>query len=263
MLLRFHSVNQHPEYDASGAKDPDDKKPKEKKEKPWYIEIPLVVLLTIIFISILQVFVGRIYLIPSQSMEPTLHGCAGCFGDRIFVEKITYAFDDPQPGDVVVFKGTDSWNTNFVSSRSTNPLISGLQEAGAFIGFVAPDENDLVKRVIATGGQTVQCLPGDSGVMVDGKRTNDSFINTPPQYPISPDTGSDACGGPYFGPVKVPDQHLFMMGDNRTNSADSRYHLGDNTQGTIPVDNVKGKVSFILFPLPRTGFIEHVDLGTN
>ncbi|AKK06233.1 signal peptidase I [Corynebacterium mustelae] len=227
----------------------------EKKPMPWYIEIPAVVVVTIIVVAIFQALIARVYMIPSQSMEPTLHGCAGCVGDRIVVEKITYAFSDPKPGDVVVFSGTDSWNTGFTSQRSENPVLRGLQNLGSYVGFVAPDENILVKRVIATGGQTVQCLQNDPGIMVNGKKVDDSFTLQPPQYTIDTATGSEACGGPYFGPVTVPEGNLFMMGDNRTNSADSRYHLGDDVQGTIPVDNVKGKVQAIFFPFSRIGTV--------
>ncbi|MDY6050137.1 MAG: signal peptidase I [Corynebacterium sp.] len=228
---------------------------KERKEQPWYIEIPLVIILTLVFVFVIQTFIGRVYLIPSASMEPTLHGCSGCTGDRIIVDKITYDFSDPQPGDVVVFKGTDEWNTGFVSNRSDNPVISGLQTVGSLVGLSAPNENDLVKRIIARGGQTVQCLPGDSGVMVDGQLTNDGFVLNPPTYPVDPASGSVACGGPYFGPITVPQGYYFMMGDNRTNSLDSRYHQGDETMGAIPEENIIGKVQAIMFPIGRMGTV--------
>lgn len=231
-----------------------------KKPLPWFIEIPLVVVVTLLVITMLQTFVGRVYMIPSQSMEPTLHGCAGCTGDRIFVDKVSYHFSDPKPGDVIVFEGTDSWNSSFVSQRSQNSLVRGLQNVGAFVGLVAPDENDLVKRIIATGGQTVQCLEGDEGVKVNGKVIDSSYIQNPPAYPVDPATGSDACGGFYFGPVTVPADSYFMMGDNRTNSMDSRYHLGDQYQGTIPRDHIKGKVQFKIFPFNRIGSVEDYDI---
>ncbi|SMG10608.1 signal peptidase I Serine peptidase. MEROPS family S26A [Corynebacterium pollutisoli] len=225
----------------------------EKKPAPWYIEIPVVIAVTLLAIFLIQTFVGRVYMIPSQSMEPTLHGCAGCTGDRIFVDKVSYRFSDPKAGDVVVFKGTDSWNQGFVSQRSQNDVVRALQNVGSYVGLVAPDENDLVKRIIATGGQTVSCQEGDPAVMVDGQPVDQSYTLTPVAYPVDPATGSEACGGPYFGPLTVPEDNYFMMGDNRTNSADSRAHIGDEHQGTIPEDHIRGKVQAIIFPFNRIG----------
>lgn len=225
----------------------------EKKAAPWYIEIPVVIVVTLLVIFLIQTFVGRVYMIPSQSMEPTLHGCEGCTGDRIVVDKISYRFSDPEPGDVVVFKGTDSWNSGFVSQRSDNDVVRTLQNLGSYVGLVAPDENDLVKRIVATGGQTVSCQAGDPAVMVDGAPIDQSYTLQPAAYPVDPAIGSEACGGAYFGPVQVPDGHYFMMGDNRTNSADSRAHIGDEHQGTIPEDHIRGKVQAIIFPFNRIG----------
>ena len=232
-----------------------EKSASEEKSMPWYIEIPMVVVLTLVFIFVIQTFIGRLYVIPSASMEPTLHGQDGK-GDRIFVEKVSYYFSDPEPGDVVVFKGTDSWNTGFVTNRSDNPAIAGLQEVSSWVGLVPKDENTLVKRIIAKGGQTVSCQEGDPAVMVDGKPIDQSYILQPNYYPVDPETGSDACGGNYFGPVTVPEGNYFMMGDNRTNSADSRYHLGDEYQGTIPEENLRGKVLAIVFPIQRFGGVD-------
>lgn len=233
---------------------------KESEGAPWYIEIPVVVLVTLLLIAGIQTFIGRVYMIPSQSMEPTLHGCAGCTGDRIFVNKLSYAFGEPEPGDVVVFKGPDSWNAGFVSQRSENTVVRGMQNLGSIVGLVAPDENDLVKRIVAKGGQTVRCLEGDPGVMVDDQPIDNSYALTPAENPVDPNFGSEACGGTYFGPITVPADSYFVMGDNRTNSADSRYHIGDELQGTIPRDNLKGKVSFIFFPFDRISKVEALDI---
>ena len=73
-------------------------------------------------------FVARPYLIPSESMEPTLHGCNGCVGDRIMVDKLTYRFSSPEPGDVVVFKGPPNWNVGYKSIRSDNPAGAVVAE---------------------------------------------------------------------------------------------------------------------------------------
>ena len=200
---------------------------------------------------------GRVYVIPSESMEPTLHGCTDCNNDRIFVNKMVYDFKDPKPGDVVVFKGPESWDNAYTTSRSSNRIVRGFQNLGSYIGLVAPDENDLVKRVIATGGQKVECLPGDNGVKVNGKEIDNSDIMNPPSRSVDTKGGSIACGGEYFGPVKVPEDHLWVMGDNRTNSRDSRFHLGDQYQGTVPVDNVIGRVDARILPFNRIGTVKH------
>lgn len=228
----------------------------EKKPAPWYIEIPVVIAVTLLAIFLIQTFVGRVYMIPSQSMEPTLHGCEGCTGDRIVVDKISYRFGEPEAGDVVVFKGTDSWNQGFVSQRSQNGVVRALQNMGSYVGLVAPDENDLVKRIVATGGQTVSCQEGDPAVMVDGSPVDQSYTLSPLAYPVDPATGSDACGGAYFGPLTVPEDNVFVMGDNRTNSADSRAHIGDEFQGTIPEENIRGKVQAIIFQFNRIGGVD-------
>lgn len=235
----------------------------ESKGTPWYIEIPIIIVVALLISVAVQTFVGRVYLIPSESMQPTLHGCEGCTGDRIWVDKVAYRFSDIEPGDVVVFNGPESWEEMAVVQRSANPVINSLQTLGSWIGLVAPDENALVKRVIATGGQTVQCQEGDPGIMVDGKMTDESFIKVPADNPIDPAHGSEACGGPYFGPVTVPEGHLWMMGDNRTNSLDSRYHVGDERQGTVPEDNVVGKVQAIILPFDRIGGVDDPDIQGN
>ncbi|WP_459611522.1 signal peptidase I [Corynebacterium urogenitale] len=239
------------------------KEPKEKKSYPWWVEIPIIVVVTLLILGAFNTFIGRLYLIPSESMQPTLHGCAGCTPDRIFVNKLAYGEgESPEPGEVVVFVGEESWNTGYTSQRSSNDVIRGIQNAASYIGLLAPDENTLVKRVIATGGQTVQCLEGDPGVMVDGKPLNEPYINTPPVNPVNQQTGSDACGGEYFGPITVPDDRLWLMGDNRTNSLDSRGHMGDEFQGTIPVDNVVGRVEAIVLPFQHIGRVEAVENQT-
>ena len=209
-------------------------------------------------------FVARPYLIPSESMEPTLHGCTGCVGDRIMVDKITYRFSEPQPGDVIVFKGPPNWNIGYKSIRSDNTAVRWMQNALSFVGFVPPDENDLVKRVIAVGGQTVECRAEHRA---DGRRQAARRAVSRPDDDDGRPRESTRCLGNEFGPVKVPDGRLWVMGDNRTHSADSRAHCantpadaqrgllctGDPTAGTVPIDNVIGKARFIAWPPSRWG----------
>ena len=148
-----------------------------------------------VFLALMQTFVGRMYLIPSASMEPTLHGCAGCKNDRIVVQKLSYYFSDPRPGDVVVFAGEDSWNASFQVQRSDNVLVRGLENAGAAIGLLPNGENILVKRVIATEGQTVSCEAGDPAVMVEGFTKPHANLKKTPQNTRELYVGAGSWGG--------------------------------------------------------------------
>ncbi len=234
---------------------------REKKPRSFWRELPILIFVALVLSFLLQTFVARVYLIPSESMEPTLHGCAGCTGDRIVVEKIGYRFGDPKPGDVIVFRGPDSWNSDFTSTRSSNAIIRGAEEVGSLIGVVAPDENDLVKRVIATGGQTVECCDAQGRVLVDGKPLDESYIQM--DFPFTPDImtcDTELKSGRCFAPVTVPESNVWVMGDNRSNSADSRFHVSDELMGTVPVDNVIGKAFLIALPPSRFGTLDSPDI---
>ncbi|MGH3522191.1 MAG: signal peptidase I [Mycobacterium sp.] len=236
-------------------------------------ETAILALIALVLYYVMLTFVARPYLIPSESMEPTLHGCSGCVGDRIMVDKVSYRFGAPHPGDVIVFKGPPSWNVGYKSIRSHDRAVRWLQNALSFVGFVPPDENDLVKRVIAVGGQTVQCR-NDTGLTVDGKRLTEPYLDP---ATMNADPAGYACLGNEFGPVTVPYGRLWVMGDNRTHSADSRAHCtsvppdamnglvctGDPMSGTVPIDNVIGKARFIVWPPSRWGGVRSVNPQQN
>jgi signal peptidase I len=214
----------------------------------------VLVAVVILGVYALQTFVARPYVIPSGSMEPTLHGCPGCTGDRIVAERASFWLREPQAGDVVVFVGPPSWNDRYQSIRSDNPVVNRLQEEGAGIGLVPPDENDLVKRIIALGGQTVECCDIEGRVMVDGKGIDEPYVeNDVPWKPGG--TNASYPAGRVFPQVKVPEGHMWVMGDNRARSADSRYHMEDELMGTVPLDNVRGRVPFRFWPPSRIGAV--------
>lgn len=245
----------------------DDAEPRSKRGS-WLRETIIIVACVLLVTWILQTFIGRQYVIPSESMESTLIGCQGCTNDRIVIDKLAYRFGDPQPGDVVVFRApTSSWDGDWESPRSSNAVIHGLQNGLSWFGFAPPDENDLVKRVIATGGQTVECRNSEGvGVKVNGKPLNEPYIDKSLQsrdvasgQSGEPDDQVTSCYGPDFGPIKVPDGNLWVMGDNREYSADSRYHVTDELQGTVPVSDVRGKVRFIIYPVSRIGGVGSIN----
>lgn len=261
----------HSADNASGRATPQviGERPAEKKRTALRESVVLITVAVVLYYLMLT-FVARPYLIPSESMEPTLHGCPGCVGDRIMVDKISYRFGSPQPGDVVVFRGPPSWNLAYKSIRSHNTAVRWVQNTLSFVGFVPPDENDLVKRIIAVGGQTVQCRE-DTGLTVNGRALSEPYLNPstmmadPMVYP---------CLGREFGPVTVPPGRLWVMGDNRTHSADSRAHCSSSTDGmakgvlctgddpdagTVPVANVIGKARFIAWPPGRWGMVRSIN----
>jgi len=232
---------------SSGAKHR--KRSGEQKKGSFWRELPILIITALVLTFLIQTFLARVYVIPSQSMETTLHGCTGCTNDRVLVDKLSYRFTDPHPGDVVVFKGPDSWGDNpeFDATEPSNALARGLRKFGSLIGLAHPDERDFVKRVIATGGQTVQCCDERARVLVDGKPLDEPYVFF--------ENGRGSAQEP-FPPVTVPDGHLWVMGDNRNNSSDSRRHVDDGSSGTIPTANVIGKARVIVLPPSRWGGID-------
>lgn len=216
---------------------------KAPRKQPLWRELLVLFTVAIVLTVLIQHFLGRVYSIPSGSMEQTLHGCAGCTGDRVLVDKIVYRFRDPAPGDVIVFKGPDPWTKNDTDQkRSDNFLVRGFQELGSLIGLAPPDERDFVKRVIATGGQTVECCDERNRVVVDGKPLDEPYV-----FWVAGRPGTQAS----FPKVQVPSGTLWVMGDNRNDSCDSRCQGGGGRNGVVPVDNVIGKARFIVLPPSR------------
>lgn len=219
-------------------------------KKPWWRELISTVVVVILVTAVFKMFIGQIYEIPSGSMEPTMQGGEGISNDRVYVDKLKYRFSDPKVGDVIVFKAPTSWGDPYkLDRRSKNNLVHHLQDFLSILGLAAPDEYDLTKRVIATGGQTISCRVAEGGLKVDGKLFKEKYLDN--SLDDEARKYSDTCFGVEFGPIKIPADRYWVMGDNRGNSADSRYHMLDEAQGTIPRGNIIGKVQYIIYPFNR------------
>ncbi|MFI1305208.1 signal peptidase I [Streptomyces sioyaensis] len=184
------------------------------------------------FVLLLSAFIAQPFLIPSSSMENTLQ-----IGDRVLVNKLAYRFGGaPARGDVVVFDGTGSFVHR---EQGENPVTGLLRGAGAALGLARPDETDYVKRVIGIGGDHVTCCDKRGRIEVNGEPVNEAYLH-PGDAPSSVDFD-----------IVVPEGRLWVMGDHRARSSDSRDHLGQPGGGTVPVDEVIGRADLITWPVSR------------
>ncbi len=220
-----------------------------EKKSSLLRELPVLLVVAFVLALLVKTFLAQAFFIPSGSMEQTLHGCTGCTGDRVLVNKVPYWFGEPEPGDIVVFSGPDTWAPEITVSEPSNWVTGGLLWLGRAVGVAPPSEDDYVKRVIATGGQTVQCCDTEGRVTVDGEPLDEPYIyeNTPLERRV-------------FGPVTVPEGRLWVMGDHRSASADSKAHISDRYGGTIAVDDVIGKAALIVWPVSRLGVLDDPDI---
>ncbi len=176
--------------------------------------------------------------IPSDSMQNTLQQ-----GDRVLVDKLTPWFgSEPERGEVVVFHDPDNW---LAGEPTANP--NALQTVLSWIGLMpSAEEKDLIKRVIGVGGDTVECK-GSGPLTVNGKALNEESYVYPGNTPCS----VDEDGGQFK--VKVPKGMIWVMGDHRQNSKDSRYNQMDKHHGMVPVDKVVGRAIVKAWPINRWG----------
>jgi signal peptidase I len=194
-------------------------------------ELPVLVLIAFGLALIIKTFAVQAFFIPSESMERTLHGCKGCSGDRVLVNKLVYDVRDIRRGEIVVFNGPASWS----------PTTS---------------EKDFVKRVIGLPGDRVACCTnGHVTVQPRGAlrpvELNEPYVYEDDRRPFCA-AGADAAACPGGSPgVLVPPHRLWVMGDHRMYSSDSRAHITDGQYGTIPVDRVIGRAFVIVWPFHR------------
>ncbi|MFE2022050.1 signal peptidase I [Streptomyces sp. NPDC059499] len=200
-------------------------------------------LLCTVALLLFSAFVLQPFLIPSGSMEPTLR-----VGDRVLVNKLAYRFgSEPQRGDVVVFDGTGSF---VQETPAENPVTALLRGAAASLGLAEPAETDFVKRVVGVGGDRVVCCDKRGRLEVNGRSVHEEYL-----YPG--DNPSEVAFD-----IVVPDGTLWVMGDHRSNSRDSRDHLGQPGGGMVPVDRVVGRVDWLGWPLGRLGPLGGTDAFT-
>ena len=200
-----------------------------KKKRNFWRELLTIVVAAAVLTLLVKAFVVQVYRIPSASMENTLQ-----VGDRVLVNKIVYHFRGIARGDVVVFSGQDSWGPD-APPPSSDPVVRLFDDVLSGIGL-QNDQTYYIKRVIGLPGDHVACCTGGK-VTVNGVPLSEGAY----LFPGNPPSTST------FKEV-VPAGHLWVMGDHRSDSDDSRYHPEDPGGGAIPENQVVGRAFLIIWP---------------
>lgn len=200
----------------------------ESREGFWHAirETAIIVVSALVLSAIVRAFLVQAFYVPSASMEDTL-----LISDRIVASKITTRLSGVKRGEIVVFTDPSTWLPDPIDE--SNPVRSAL----TFIGLLPSDTGqDLVKRAIGVAGDRVVCCDDQGRIVLNGVSLDEPYIKGP--------TDQVAFD------VTVPKDSVFVMGDNRGNSRDSRFHLDEN-KGAVPVDHVVGRVFSVVWPFDR------------
>jgi signal peptidase I len=216
-----------PETDETAPDLPDGDQPETKEKRkhalPFWVELPLLVLAALVVAVVIKTFLIQAFYIPSGSMENTLQ-----LNDRVMVNKLAYQFGDLQRGDIVVFddpRGTALPQESLFESIRRN--------VGESVGISVP-RSEFIKRIIGRPGERIEIR--DNHVLIDGQPIDEPYVKP----------GSAMAD---MDPVIVPEGEMFVMGDNRSRSQDSRVF------GTVPIDTIVGKAFVIMWPADRWSWL--------
>lgn len=196
-----------------------------KARTPFWLELPGLLLTALLVAVLVKTFLVQPFYIPSESMYPTIE-----INDRVIVNKLAYRVGEPARGDIVVFLNP-SLTDEDLQETIPEAVVRSVLEA---VGVRSRPEEDLIKRVVATEGETVAVSNGF--LVVDDVAYEEPYLPS--------DRGMND-----FGPEAVPDGHVFVMGDNRASSLDSR------SFGPVPEEEIIGQAVVRIWPLDRLGSI--------
>ena len=206
-------------------------------------ELPILVIVALVVSLFIKSFLVQFFYIPSGSMENTLQ-----IKDRVAVNKVPFISNNIKRGDVVVFRDPNNWLPEIID-YSTNQYLAKAKSALVAVGVLPnPAKQYLVKRVVGVGGDRVVCCTKDGKLTINGVEVTEPYIfagNKPSEMNFD---------------VTVPKGKLWVMGDHRGASADSRYHQEDINKGFVPASKVSGRVVGVIWPFKNITYIPRVDV---
>ena len=206
-------------------------------------ELPILVVVALVVSLLIKTFVVQFFYIPSGSMENTLQ-----IKDRVAVNKVPFISNSINRGDVVVFRDPNNWLPQIVD-YNTNKYVAKAKSALVAVGVLPnPAKQYLVKRVIGVAGDHIVCCTKDEKLSVNGIEVTEPYIyagNKPSEMKFD---------------VTVPVGKIWVMGDHRGASADSRYHQDDINKGFVPLSRVTGRVVAVIWPFKNITFVPKVDV---
>jgi signal peptidase I len=230
------AVSAHDESSKSDAQDQDQGQPQAStKKKPSFVrsvvEFVVIIVVALALATGIRTFIAQPFYVPSGSMEQTLQ-----IDDRVIAAKITTAISGVKRGEIMVFKDPGDWLPPM--EQNSDGWRSAVARVLTFVGLLPSDSgDDLVKRVIGIEGDQVACCNQAGQIVLNGVSLDESaYVNGPTDQVLFD--------------ITVPEDSMFVMGDNRGNSADSRFHL-DQNNGAIPNENAVGRVVAVVWPLSR------------
>jgi len=213
-----------------------------RRKRSFFQEFPFLIVVALVVSLFIKTFVIQFFFIPSGSMENTLQ-----IDDRVAVNRLPFISNDIKRGDVVVFRDPDNWLP--AADIETAPFVIAKAKAALVAVGVLPNpaKQYLVKRVVGVGGDRVICCNTTGKITVNGQEMIEPYIfagNVPSDMNFD---------------VTVPKGKLWVMGDHRGASADSRFHQDDINKGFVPLNRVTGRVLAVIWPIKNISLVPNVD----